>query len=119
MSDPFLAYSKKALSPVPAKLIGVTKTRAEAKADYSRIVTDLRRCRTLEALRECLDKNHLVILQMQAELEFLWFGDGHDFTGLEREIEIAFETVEASQFFNKFQPAAQVESEAGRLPGQQ
>lgn len=116
--DPFAAYAKKALSPAPTKLIGVTKTRAEARAIYVELVGKLQAVRSLPALHNCLAENRMSILQIQAELEFLWFGDGADFPGLEREIEQAFETVEAAQFFMKFPTAHSGRvCEAGRLPG--
>jgi hypothetical protein len=124
MTDVFEAYAKKALSPAPAKLIGITKTRAEARAVYVALVGELLACRTLNQLQDVLAARRLEILQIQAEMEFLWFGDGHDFLGLEREIETAFETVEAASYFRR--PGSNLqfqahkngsEGEAGRVPG--
>lgn len=114
--NPFEAYSKKALSNAPARLLGPTKTRAAAMQVYTGLVGELRACRDLASLRALLDVSEPIIFQFHAELEFLWFGDGEDFLGLEREIEIAFETVEASQYFQKFR--SDPKCEAGRVPSQ-
>lgn len=118
MTDPFIQYAKKALSSAPAKLIGITKTRAEARAVYTALVGELHAARSLRELEAVLQTRKLEILQIQAEMEFLWFGDGHDFLGLEREIEIAFETVEAATYFRNSRPVIDGRvCEAGRLPG--
>lgn len=114
--NPFEAYSKKALSNAPARLLGPTKTRAEATQIYTGLVGELRACRDLAALRTLLAASEPTILQIHAELEFLWFGDGQDFLGLNREIEDAFEAVEAAQYFKRFRNDPKCE--AGRLPGQ-
>lgn len=115
MTDPFTQYSKKALSAAPKRLIGVTKTRAEIRAVYTAIVAEMMACQTLAALRDVQANRRLEILQIQAEMPALWFGDGYDFLGLEREIESAFEAVEAAQFFTRLR--AQPAGESGRSPG--
>ena len=112
--NPFLDYSKKALTRVPARLIGPTKTRREAIVKYHEIVGELQACRDVTVVQAVLGANAAHITQFHAELEFLWAGDGDDFLGLEREIENAFETAEAASFF-KFR--ANPEGEAGRSPG--
>lgn len=102
-------------------LIGVIKTRREARLAYDDLAAAIQTCRTRLALEECLAGAEATILQFHAELPFFWEGDGEEFAGLEREIEIAFETVEAAQFFDSKHfngSRAQPGCEAGRLPGQ-
>lgn len=111
--NPFEAYAKKALTTVPDRLIGPVKTRAEVRAIYSEIVADLRACRNAAVLSATLADRHAVITQIRAEMPFLWEGDG-DFLGLEREIEMAFETVEAAEYFNRIR--VEPECERGRIP---
>lgn len=101
----FTVYAGKAKTIVeqPKPLVGKHKTRAEAKAAYAEIVVELRQFSSRVELEAYLGSISADILQFHAELDFLWEGDGEDFLGLEREIERAFETVEAAQFFKLHQ----------------
>jgi hypothetical protein len=116
--NPFEAYAGKAKSIVerPAALIGVIKTRREARLAYNELVGRIRSCRRRSVLEQCLAEAEPQILQVHAEMPFFWHGDGEEFVGLEREIEAAFETVEAAQYFERSR--ALPGCEAGRLPGQ-
>lgn len=101
----FEAYSRRAGTIArhhPAPLIGPVKTRREAMQIYTELVTGLAGHASLAGLQAYLGNNESRFVQFHAELDFLWSGDGADFRGLEREIEDAFEAVEAAQYFNKF-----------------
>lgn len=130
--NPFEAYAGKARTIVerPAALIGSIKTRAEARIVYDEMVARITAFRCRAELTAYLAQSEARILQFHAELPFLWEGDGEDFLGLEREIESAFETVEAAEYFQRgcFRDGrggavfskirAMPRCEAGRLPGQ-
>ena len=119
--NPFENYSKRANMIArnhPTPLIGPIKTRRAALARYNEIAAELRSCRDRCVLQTYLTEITADLLQFHAELDFLWHGDGNDFLGLEREIESAFETVEAAQYFRKFDSFRRTESEAWRSPGQ-
>lgn len=90
MTDVFEQYSKKAASIVnaPARLIGVIKTRAEARMRYSEIVDELNACDDSYMLDGFLSSIAQELVQFRAELDFLWEGEG-DFLGLSNEIEQA------------------------------
>lgn len=77
----------------PAPLTGPIKTRAEARERYSAIVEDLRSvCDEIE-LEGFLMDMQVELIQFEAELPFLWDGDGDDFIGLSAEIERARQRV--------------------------
>lgn len=84
----FEEYGKRATSTVPPRLIGVTKTRGEARARYAAIIADLTAVKTLPALEQYLTGIAAELIQFRTELDFLWEGDG-DFAGLQQEIERA------------------------------
>lgn len=96
MSDPFAAYGHKATSNTPDRLVGVIKTRSEARAKYSGIVAELAACEDHDMLDAYLASIKHELAQFRAELDFLWEGDGEDFPGLEIEIIRARERVENS-----------------------
>lgn len=102
-------YAKKANTIAkhhPAPLVGPTKTRREAMARYSEIVAEIGACGDADQLDCYLASISKDIAQFQAELPFLWRGDGADFPGLEGEIEQRFEEFRVNP-----------ESEAERLFG--
>lgn len=103
MTDPFAAYASKAQTIVnqPAKLIGVHKTRGEARQRYETLVADLRACLTKDALEEELEIRRAEIAQFHAELDFYWEGDG-DFLGLSKEIALAQARVDAGLDFPRW-----------------
>lgn len=86
----FEEYAKRANTIVsqPPKLLGVNKTRGEARIRYDALVEELRACATKASLAEELEIRRAEIAQFHAELEFYWEGDG-DFLGLRKEIELA------------------------------
>lgn len=108
--DMFSAYAKAAHSRVnsPARLVGVTKTRAEARSRYAEICADLMACETPAKIVAYLDSIEADILQFRAEMEFLWFGDG-DFLGLEKEIERARARVDDGLDFPRWEPGQRQE----------
>ncbi len=73
----------------PAPLTGPIRTRAEARVKYSEIVADIRTVTDEIELEGFLMDMQIEIAQFEAELPFLWEGDGQDFPGLEQEIEWA------------------------------
>jgi hypothetical protein len=98
----FETYAKAAATRVnqPPKLIGPAKTRAAATAQYTEIVANLHACEDADMLDAYLASARSEITQIHAELDFLWNGDGADFTGLRAEIASARERVVANQIRN-------------------
>ncbi len=73
----------------PPPLQGPIKTRAALKTACAAVVSDLHGCADADMLNDALREHKAVIDQTEAEHEFFWKGDGQDFNGLEREIELA------------------------------
>jgi hypothetical protein len=105
MTDLFSAYAKAAHSRVnsPARLVGVIKTRAEARERYVEIVADMTACETPAELAAYLDSVNAEIVQFQAEMEFLWAGE-NDFLGLQKEIERAHARVDDGLDYPRWEP---------------
>jgi hypothetical protein len=103
--NPFEQYAKKANTIVsqPPKLLGPNKTRADARARYDSIVSELTAMRTLLALEEYLEIIRDEIAQFRAELEFYWEGEG-DFLGLQKEIERAQVRLDAGLDIPRWEP---------------
>lgn len=104
MTDPFAAYAAKANTIVnqPSKLIGVNKTRGEARLRYDTIVSELRAFQTKASLEEYLEIAKSEIAQFRAELDFYWEGGG-DFLGLRKEIALAQARVDAGLDYPRFE----------------
>lgn len=79
----------------PAPLTGAIKTRANARTTYSEIVAELRACEDQSTLEAYLMTVTEPLQQFEEELQFLWEGDGMDFTGLQGEIRKAWQRVTA------------------------
>lgn len=73
----------------PPPLEGPIKTRAALRTACAALTSDLHGCADQDMLEEVLRSHKAVIDQVEAEHEFFWKGDGADFNGLEREIELA------------------------------
>lgn len=84
---PFMTTDQPFVRPSP--LTGPIRTRAEARAQYSAIVDDLRTVTDEIELEGFLMDMQVELTQFEDELPFLWDGDGQDFPGLEQEIEWA------------------------------
>lgn len=101
--DPFATYGAEAGKPIrPAPLTGPIATRAQARIIYADIVAELTACEDPDTLATYLFTIGEELLQFEAELDFLWTGDGADFAGLNNEIQRATarcnETAGASQW---------------------
>lgn len=105
-SDPFAMYGHKATTTAQPRLVGIIKTRAEAKARYTEIVAALQQPVTKPALQSLLHDLRREMIQFQTELPFLWSGDG-DFAGLQREIEAAHVRLDPGLDYPRFDPASQ------------
>lgn len=105
--NPFEAYAARAQTMVtqPAKLLGIAKTRSEARVRYEEIVAGLRSCLTKSSLEEELEIRRADIAQINAELPFYWEGEG-DFLGLRKEIALAQARVDAGLDFPRWEPEA-------------
>lgn len=105
--NPFEAYAAKAQTIVnqPARLLGVNKTRADARQRVSEIVTELRAFHTPASLQEYLEILKPEIAQFKAELDFYWEGEG-DFLGLRKEIALAEARVDAGLDFPRWEVGA-------------
>lgn len=103
--NPFEAYAAKAHTIVnqPPKLIGINKTRGEARQRYDAIVKELRSFQTKESLAEYLEILRPETAQFHAELEFYWEGDG-DFLGLRKEIALAQARVDDGLDLPRWEP---------------
>lgn len=114
MTDPFASYAKQANTIVsqPAKLLGPSKTRADARARYDAIVKDLHGIGNLAALEEHLEIIRDEIAQFHAELEFYWEGEG-DFPGLRKEIEWARARVDDGLDIPRWEPGFPGPADAG------
>lgn len=71
------------------KLTGPIKTRAEIRTACGEFTRELHACADQDMLDIVLADNAPLINQVRDECEFYWKGDGQDFNGLEREIELA------------------------------
>jgi hypothetical protein len=91
VNDPFAAYahSVQPRREAPPKLTGPIATRGEARRVYSKIVAELNGCEDRDTLDIYLMTIGEQIIQFEAELDFLWAGDGEDFPGLHGEIQQA------------------------------
>lgn len=65
------------------------RTRAEARVGYGEIVRELNACGDGDQLRAYLETIADARMQFEKELPEAWNGDGADFNGLKREIELA------------------------------
>jgi hypothetical protein len=91
-NDPFAVYGHEATKPQrPIPLTGVIKKRADARAIYSEIISELGACEDRDTLDIYLLTIGEELVQFQQELDFFWSGDGADFLGLDREIKAACE----------------------------
>lgn len=121
--NPYENYARKASTIAkrhPAPLIGVTKTRREAMVVYSQIVAELAACGDQDQLDCYLASAQAQLVQFQAELPFLWKGDGEDFLGIEREIEATRDRVSIgadADFLSDHKFGSDPDCEARRLPG--
>lgn len=88
MSDPFASYGHRATSTATPRLVGIMRTRQQAKQRYTEMVAQLHAAKSSEALAAYLDSVRHEIVQFETELPFFWEGDG-DFAGLQQEIERA------------------------------
>jgi len=104
MSNPFADYGKRATSTVPDRLIGPIGKRADARARYAEIVTELGAYSDPKNLEKYLAEIGREIAQFRAELPFLWEGDG-DFLGLQKEIERAQARVDDGLDFPRWEPS--------------
>lgn len=86
--NPFDDYGRRSTSVATPRLVGVLKTRADAKRRYTEITAELAAQQSKADLTTYLDNIRHEVVQFQTELDFLWEGDG-DFAGLQREIERA------------------------------
>lgn len=103
----FEAYAAKAQTIVnqPPKLLGVNKTRGEARQRVDEIVRELRSFQTKDSLEEYLEILRPETAQFRAELEFYWEGEG-DFLGLRKEIALAEARVDAGLDFPRWEADA-------------
>lgn len=84
--NPFDDYGRRVTTTATPRLVGVLKTRTEAKQRYIEMTADLAALQSRADLTVYLDNIRHEIIQFEAELPFFWEGDG-DFAGLQREIE--------------------------------
>lgn len=107
MTDPFAAYAARANTIVnqPAKLLGVNKTRGEARQRVDEIIKELRSFQTKASLEEYLEILRPETAQFHAELPFYWEGEG-DFLGLRKEIALAEARVDAGLDFPRWEAEA-------------
>jgi hypothetical protein len=114
MTDPFAAYAASANTIVnrPAKLLGVNKTRGEARQRVDAIVQELRGFQTKASLEEYLEILRPETAQFRAELDFYWEGEG-DFLGLRKEIALAQARVDAGLDFPRWEPEATSSADLG------
>lgn len=90
--NPFLAYSEEQRGkpvPPPKLVAGPMTTRAQARTVYAQIVAELHSCEDEDTLATYLFTVGEELIQFEAELDFLWEGDGQDFAGLNNEIAAA------------------------------
>lgn len=107
MTDPFAAYGHKATSTAKAPLVGPLRTRSLVRDRYELVVTELRACTSKQALAACLEAHGSTITQIHAEMEFLWAGDGEEFSGLEKEIALATARVDDGLDIPRWEPGHQ------------
>lgn len=105
-NDPYASYGHRATSTAVPRLVGVNKTRAQAKERYTEIVAQLHVAATPAKLEQLLAALRPELLQFQSELEFLWEGEG-DFTGLRKEIEAAHVRVDPGLDWPRHDPQAE------------
>lgn len=104
MIDPFATYGAKATSQAKPALVGPVKLRSEVRDRFALVSAELAGVTTPSALEACLEAHNSTILQIHAEMEFLWSGDGNDFLGLEKEIEHARARVDAGLDLPRWEP---------------
>ncbi len=103
-TDPFADYGSKATRQAPERLVGPAKTRSLLRDRYDLAAKELQAVATPQALEAALEAHNSTILQIHAEMEFLWLGDGNDFLGLEKEIERARARVDAGLDLPRWEP---------------
>lgn len=106
MSDPFADYGHRATSTATPRLVGVMRTRQEAKQRYTEIVACLHAADSQAALAAYLDSVRHEIVQFETELPFFWEGDG-DFAGLQQEIERATVRLDDGLDYPRTEPRAE------------
>ncbi len=82
----FEDYGRRATTTAAPRLVGVLKTRTEAKQRYIEIVAHLNALTALADFHPYIASLEPELVQFRTELDFFWNGDG-DFVGLQREIE--------------------------------
>jgi len=112
VSDPFAAYGKKATTTTPDKLVGVIKTRAEARARYGQLVAGLHECASKQTLNDYLFSIRAETVQYRAELPQYWEGED-DFLGFRKEIERAFVRVDVGLDWPRYEQTTEQEKELG------
>ena len=87
----FESYAKAAATHVsnPKPLLGIIKTRAEARVIYADIASEIQACEDQDTLDAYLASIAPTLTQFQSEIDFLWEGDGEGFAGLQGEIAFA------------------------------
>ena len=111
MTDPFANYGKRATTTQPDKLVGVMKTRAEARGRYPELVEGLHACTDRQLLNNYLFRIRAYTIQLRTELPQYWEGED-DFLGFRKEIERAFVRIDAGLDWPRYEPS----NEEGSMP---